>query len=125
MRKDQLPPRRSRTKEIALMREFTGSVWGVSVLDIEEYADAPPPWLTNLSEIKSWQRAIDLRRALLDAVRAAPEHPPAIFYFRTSGDSWEDDSHDWLEALLRDFRVREGLRCPPTVDLLIPSDKRR
>jgi hypothetical protein len=64
------------TIEIALMRELTGSVWGVSVLDIDERADAPPAWLTNPWEIDSWQRAIRLRRALLDAVRAAPKSPP-------------------------------------------------
>ena len=47
--------------------------------------------------------------------------------FQDKRGFWEDDSHDWLEALLREFRVREGLRCPLTVDLFIPSDanKRR
>jgi hypothetical protein len=40
---------------------------------------------------------------------------------------WEDDSHDWLEILLRELSEREGLRRPLTVDLFIPSDaiKRR
>jgi hypothetical protein len=51
--------------------------------------------------------------------------PSAHILFQDTRGFWEDDSHDWLEALLHDFRVREGLRCPPTVDLLIPSDKRR
>jgi hypothetical protein len=62
--------------DVALMRELTGSVWGVSVLDIDERADAPPAWLTNPWQIDSWQRAIHLRRALLNAVRAVPESPP-------------------------------------------------
>jgi len=30
------------TIEIALMRELTGSVWGVSVLDVDEHAKGPP-----------------------------------------------------------------------------------
>jgi hypothetical protein len=60
------------TIEIALMRELTGSVWGISVLDVDERADAPPAWLTNTWDIESWQRAIDLRRALLDALGAMP-----------------------------------------------------
>jgi hypothetical protein len=40
---------------------------------------------------------------------------------------WEDDSRDWLEALLREFSEREGRRRPFTIDLFIPSDaiKRR
>ena len=47
--------------------------------------------------------------------------------FQDKRGFWEADSQDWLEALLREFRVREGLRCPLTVDLFIPSDanKRR
>ena len=57
------------TMEIALMRELTGSVWGVSVLDVDEHADGPPAWLRNPWEIASWQHAIHLRRALLDIVR--------------------------------------------------------
>jgi hypothetical protein len=58
------------TIEIALMRELTGSVWGISVLDVDERTDAPPAWLTNPWNIESWQRAIDMRRALLDALDA-------------------------------------------------------
>jgi regulator of protease activity HflC (stomatin/prohibitin superfamily) len=60
------------TIEIALMRELTGSVWGISVLDVDEREAAPPAWLTNPWNIESWQRAIDMRRALLDAVGATP-----------------------------------------------------
>ena len=30
------------TIEIALMRELTGSVWGASVLDVDEHAKGPP-----------------------------------------------------------------------------------
>jgi hypothetical protein len=56
------------TIEIALMRELTGSVWGVSVLDVDEHAEGPPAWLRNPWEIASWQNAIHLRRALLDVV---------------------------------------------------------
>lgn len=58
------------TIEIALMRELTGSVWGISVLDVDERADAPPAWLTNPWDIESWQRA--MRRALPDALSAMP-----------------------------------------------------
>jgi hypothetical protein len=57
------------TIEIGLMRELTGSVWGVSVLDVDEHAEGPPAWLRNPWEIASWQNAIHLRRALLDVVR--------------------------------------------------------
>jgi hypothetical protein len=57
------------TTEIALMRELTGSVWGVSVPDVDEHAEGSPAWLRNPWEIASWQDAIHLRRALLDAVR--------------------------------------------------------
>ena len=57
------------TIEIALMRELTGGVWGVSVLDVDEHAEGPPTWLRNPWEITSWQHAIHLRRALLDVVR--------------------------------------------------------
>ena len=47
------------------MRELTGNVWGVSVLDVNEHAEGPPTWLRNPWEITSWQHAIHLRRALL------------------------------------------------------------
>jgi hypothetical protein len=53
------------TIEIGLMRELTGSVWGVSVLDVDEQAEGPPAWLRNPWEIASWQDAIHMRRALL------------------------------------------------------------
>jgi hypothetical protein len=33
------------TIEIALMRELSGSVWGVSVLAVDEHANGPPAWL--------------------------------------------------------------------------------
>ena len=51
------------------MRELTGSVWGVSVLDVDEHAKGPAAWLRNPWEIASWQHTIHLRRALLDVVR--------------------------------------------------------
>jgi hypothetical protein len=57
--------------EIALMRELRGSVWGVSVLDVDENAEGPPAWVTNPWEIESWREAISLRRALLRALREA------------------------------------------------------
>ena len=59
----------------------------------------------------------------LQVVRA----PAGDILFQDKRGFWEADSQDWLEALLREFRVREGLRCPLTVDLFIPSDaiKRR
>jgi hypothetical protein len=53
--------------------------------------------------------------------------PSGRILFQDKRGFWEDDSPDWLDELLRDFRVREGLRCPLTIDLFIPSDsiKRR
>ena len=47
--------------------------------------------------------------------------------FQDKRGFWEDDSRDWLEALLREFSEREGLRRPFTMDLFIPSEaiKRR
>jgi hypothetical protein len=59
--------------DIALMRELRGSVWGVSALDVDENAEAPPAWVTNPWEIASWLEAISSRRALLQAMRNAPE----------------------------------------------------
>jgi hypothetical protein len=57
------------TLEIALMRELTGSVWGVSVLDVDENEEGPPAWLRDSWTIASWREAISLRRALLSAMR--------------------------------------------------------
>jgi hypothetical protein len=57
------------TIEIALMRELTGSVWGVSVLDLDENEEGPPAWLRDSWTIASWREAISLRRALLSAMR--------------------------------------------------------
>ena len=68
--------------DIALMRELRGSVWGVSVLDVNENAEGPPAWVTNPWEIESWREAISLRRALLRAIRAAQvadKKPVTIF----------------------------------------------
>ena len=42
--------------------------------------------------------------------------------FQDKRGFWEDDSHAWLEALLRELSEREALRRPLTVDLVIPSD---
>jgi len=42
--------------------------------------------------------------------------------FQDKRGFWEDDSHAWLEALLRELSEREALRQPLTVDLVIPSD---
>lgn len=50
------------TIEIALMRELTGGVWGVSVLDVDEHANGPPAWLRNPWEIASWHHAIHRKR---------------------------------------------------------------
>jgi hypothetical protein len=61
--------------DIALMRELRGTVWGVSVLDVDENAEGPPAWLTNPSQISSWCEAISSRRALLQAIREMPEVP--------------------------------------------------
>jgi hypothetical protein len=57
------------TIEIALMRELSGSVWGVSLLDVDELAEGPPPWVINPWQIASWRHAIQLRRALMRALR--------------------------------------------------------
>ena len=59
----------------------------------------------------------------LQIVRA----PLGPILFQDKRGFWEDDSHDWLEALLREYSEREGLRRPFTIDLFIPSDaiKRR
>ena len=56
----------------------------------------------------------------LQIVRA----PLGPILFQDKRGFWEDVSHDWLEALLREFSEREG---PFTIDLFIPSDaiKRR
>jgi hypothetical protein len=64
--------------DIALMRELRGTVWGVSVLDVDENAEGPPAWLTNPSQISSWCEAISSRRALLRAIREMPEVPSAL-----------------------------------------------
>jgi hypothetical protein len=56
--------------DIALMRELGRGFWGVSVLAVDENAEAPPAWESNPA---SWHEAIRLRRALLDAIRAAGE----------------------------------------------------
>jgi hypothetical protein len=61
--------------DVALMRELGRGFWGVSVLEVDENAKDPPAWQRNLQYIASWHEAIKLRRALLDAVRAAPESP--------------------------------------------------
>jgi hypothetical protein len=55
--------------DIALMRELRGTVWGVSVLDVDENAEGPPAWITDPSQVASWCEAISLRRALLQAIR--------------------------------------------------------
>ena len=59
----------------------------------------------------------------LQIVRA----PRGPILFQDKRGFWEDNLRDWLEALLREFSEREGLRRPFTVDLFIPSDaiKRR
>jgi hypothetical protein len=59
--------------DIALMRDLGQGFWNVSVLEVDENAEDPPAWRTNLQYIASWHEAIKLRRALLDAIRAAPE----------------------------------------------------
>jgi hypothetical protein len=53
--------------------------------------------------------------------------PSGHILFQDKRGFWEDDSRDWLEALLREFSEREGRRRPFTIDLFIPSDaiKRR
>jgi hypothetical protein len=43
------------------------------VLDVNENAEGPPAWERNPRNIESWHEAIRLRRALVDAVRDAPE----------------------------------------------------
>ena len=59
----------------------------------------------------------------LQIVRATPRPD----FISSKRRFWEDDSHDWLEALLREYSEREGLRRPFTIDLFIPSEaiKRR
>jgi hypothetical protein len=59
--------------DIALMRELGQGFWGVSVLDVDENAEGPPAWERNPRNIASWHEAIRLRRALLHAIREAPE----------------------------------------------------
>jgi hypothetical protein len=62
--------------DIALMRELGRGFWDVSVLDVDEdeNADGPPPaWERTPRNIASWHEAIRLRRALLHAIREAPE----------------------------------------------------
>jgi hypothetical protein len=62
--------------DIALMRELGQGFWNVSVLDVDDNAEGSPAWERNPRNIASWHEAIRLRRALLDAVRAAPKSPP-------------------------------------------------
>ena len=57
--------------DIALMRELERGFWNVSVLQVDEKAEGPPAWERNPRNIESWHEAIRLRRALIDAVRAA------------------------------------------------------
>ena len=59
--------------DIALMRELERGFWNVSVLQVDENAEDPPAWGRNPRNIESWHEAIRLRRALIDAVREAPE----------------------------------------------------
>jgi hypothetical protein len=59
--------------DIALMRELGRGFWNVSVLQVDENAEGPPAWERNARNIDSWHEAIRLRRALLVAVREAPE----------------------------------------------------
>ena len=59
--------------DIALMRELGRGFWNVSVLQVDENAEGPPAWERNPRNIESWHEAIRLRRALIDAVREAPE----------------------------------------------------
>jgi hypothetical protein len=59
--------------DIALMRELRGTVWGVSVLDVDENAEDAPPWITNPFQIASWCEAISSKRALLQAIRETLE----------------------------------------------------
>jgi hypothetical protein len=59
--------------DIALMRELGRGFWNVSVLKVDENAEGPPAWERNPRNIESWHEAIRLRRALIDAVREAPE----------------------------------------------------
>ena len=55
--------------DIALMRKLGRGFWNVSVLQVDENAEGPQ----NPRNIESWHEAIRLRRALIDAVREAPE----------------------------------------------------
>jgi hypothetical protein len=64
--------------DTALMRELRGTVWGVSVLDVDENAEGTPPWITNPFQIASWCEAILSRRALLQAIREMPEEDPQL-----------------------------------------------
>jgi hypothetical protein len=66
--------------DIALTRELRGSVWGASALDVDENAEGPPAWVTNPWQIASWREAISWRRALLQAVREAPEAGASIVH---------------------------------------------
>jgi hypothetical protein len=59
--------------DIALMRELGQGYWGVSVLDVYENAEGPPAWERNPGNIASWHEAVLMRRALLHAIREAPE----------------------------------------------------
>ena len=62
--------------DIALMRELGRGFWDVSVLDVDEdkNEEGPPPaWERTPRNIASWHEAIRLRRALLHAIREAPE----------------------------------------------------
>jgi hypothetical protein len=59
--------------DIALMRELKGSVWDVSVLDVDENEEVPPAWLRDPWTIASWRQALSLRRALLNAMREVQE----------------------------------------------------
>ena len=59
--------------DIALMRELGRGFWNVSVLQVDENAEGPRAWERNPRHIESWHEAIRLRRALIDAVREAPE----------------------------------------------------
>jgi hypothetical protein len=57
--------------DIALMPELGRGFWNVSVLQVDENAEGPPAW--GPRNIESWHEAIRFRRALIGAVREAPE----------------------------------------------------
>jgi hypothetical protein len=59
--------------DIALMRELGQGFWGMSVLHVDEDAEGPPAWERNPRNIALWHDAVRLRRALLQAMREAPE----------------------------------------------------